>query len=76
MTCQIEKKRIELTVEQLGNFKAINCLNNHDCKAAFLSQIVGAGLLLPVSAIVSGSIAVVGNTAYWMMEQGECLAKR
>ena len=67
--CKTEKKKIELSIEQVGDFKMRNCSGDHDCKAQFVSQLAGAAILLPVSAIVSGSIALVGNTMYWLQEQ-------
>lgn len=52
----------------MGEFGARDCRGEHACKAAIVSQFVTAGTALPVSAIVSGSIALVGNTIYWLQE--------
>lgn len=71
-TCKLTKKHIELSVEQVDAFDQLNCSSNHECKSQFVGQVVGAALLFPLSAIVSGSIAVVGNTMYWLIEQGHC----
>ncbi|KGJ89427.1 hypothetical protein [Thalassotalea sp. ND16A] len=71
--CQIVKKKVELSVEQVELFEQLNCSGNDECKAEFLGQVVGAAVVFPLSAIVSGSIAVVGNTVYWLNEQGQCL---
>jgi hypothetical protein len=38
----------------------------------FLAQVAGSAAVFSVSALVSGSIAVVGNSVYWLDEQGEC----
>lgn len=73
--CQVVTKKIELSMEQVQAFHGLNCSSNHQCKAQFLGQIAGAVLVLPLSAIISGSIAVVGNTMYWLNEQGQCLKK-
>jgi len=66
--CKITKKKITLSVEEVSEFGARNCRGNHECKAIIVSQFVTAGIVLPISAIVSGSIALVGNTIYWLQE--------
>ncbi|OUS30714.1 hypothetical protein A9Q98_04200 [Thalassotalea sp. 42_200_T64] len=71
--CQIVKKKVELSVEQVQFFEQLNCSGNHQCKEEFLGQVVGAALVFPLSAILSGSIAVVGNSVYWLYEQGQCI---
>ena len=70
--CNIVKKKIKLSVKQISTFEAFACSGNHDCKAEFVAQVGGAVLLLPISAIVSGSIALVGNTLFWLQEQKDC----
>jgi len=71
--CQQVEKKISLTVEQVDAFHQIHCSNSHECKAEFLGQVAGAVLVLPLSAVVSGSIALIGNSLYWLQEQGQCL---
>ena len=66
--CNVEKHRITLSVEQVAKFGARNCRNQHACKAQLVTQVVGASIILPVSAIISGSIALVGNTLFWLQE--------
>lgn len=39
---------------------------------ACLAIIAAVG---PVSAVISGSIVVVGNTLYWLEEEGACLTR-
>ncbi|WP_286263204.1 hypothetical protein [Thalassotalea atypica] len=73
--CNIVKKNIELSIEQVDAFDQLHCSSNHECKADFLGQVAGAALIFPVSAVISGSIAVVGNTMYWLTELGECSPK-
>jgi hypothetical protein len=34
--------------------------------------LVAAGATLAASAVISGSIVVVGNIAYWFEKQGRC----
>lgn len=71
--CQITKNKVELTVEQVNTFYQLNCSRSHDCKSQFVGQVVGAAIVLPLSAIISGSIALVGNTIYWLNEKGRCI---
>ena len=71
--CKLVKKKVELSVEQVQVFKQLNCSGNHECIAQFLGQFFSAAIVFPLSAIVSGSIAVVGNTVYWLNEQGQCI---
>ncbi|MGB0835016.1 MAG: hypothetical protein ACPGR2_10895 [Psychrobium sp.] len=67
--CNITQKRVTLSVEQVAEFGARDCEGEHACKAAIVTQVVTAGIALPVSAIISGSIALVGNTLYWLQEE-------
>jgi hypothetical protein len=34
--------------------------------------LVATGVVAATSAVVSGSIAVVGNVVYWFERQGQC----
>ena len=36
-------------------------------------MLASAGLVTAASAVVSGSIALVGNVIYWFEKQGRCL---
>lgn len=72
-TCQIVKQKVELTIEEVSSFEQLHCSNSHSCESQFVGQVVGVALILPLSAIVSGSVAVIGNTMYWLQEQGKCL---
>ncbi|MDD4978844.1 MAG: hypothetical protein PHI29_09445 [Gallionella sp.] len=38
--------------------------------------MVVAGLTVAASAVISGSIVIVGNVVYWMEKQGRCLQVR
>lgn len=67
--CNVEKHHITLSVKQIAKFGARNCRHHHECKAQFVTQIVGASIILPVSAIISGSIALVGNSLFWLQEK-------
>ena len=70
--CQTVQKKVELSIEDAGIFGELECPNKEECKAQFLGQVLGSVIVLPVSAIISGSIAVIGNTVYWLEEQGQC----
>jgi hypothetical protein len=63
--CRVEHRQMTLDVAVIGRFES--CRTN-DCAA----QLVGAGALVAVSAVVSGSIALVGNVVYWVELQGRC----
>ena len=41
--------------------------------AVVLPGMVSAGATAAASAIVSGSIVIVGNVVYWFEKQGRCL---
>jgi hypothetical protein len=53
-------------------FNDLEYSNKGDCKAMFLGNIIGSVIVFPVSAIISASIAVVGNTIYWVDEYQQC----
>jgi len=63
--CRIASKQMQLEPVQVAAFGG--CTNN-ECAAL----LVFAGATAAVSAIVSGSIVVVGNIAYWFEKQGRC----
>lgn len=69
--CMVSTQKIELTLEQAETFDDTTCTNN-DCEWDLMEEVASAALLTTTSAIVSGSIAVVGNTLYWLESQGEC----
>jgi hypothetical protein len=69
--CMVSTQKVELTMEQVETFEDIDCFNN-DCKMEFVGAIASSALVTTTSAIVSGSIALVGNTLYWLESQGEC----
>jgi len=63
--CRVSSKQMELEPVQVAVFGG--CRNN-DC--AML--LVAAGATAVASAVVSGSIVIVGNVAYWFEKQGRC----
>ena len=66
--CDIELKKMELTEKQLSLLEDSHCTHAVDCTAVVAVQVLAA----PVSAVVSGSIVLVGNTIFWMQKQGQC----
>jgi len=65
--CQIMTHRMVLGTVQLGRIN--NCSYAQDCVAI----VAGLGVTA-ASAIVSGSIAVVGNVVYWSEKRVGCAA--
>jgi hypothetical protein len=63
--CKILRRQMVLEVQQLGSFGG--CAND-----GCVALLVGFGVVAAASAVVSGSIAVVGNVVYWVEQQGKC----
>jgi hypothetical protein len=63
--CKILKRQMVLEVQQIGYFGG--CANE-GCAAL----LVGIGAVAAGSAVVSGSIALVGNVVYWLERRGQC----
>lgn len=63
--CRVSTHHMELQAVQVATLQ--HCVN--DACAAWL---VAAGATVVASAVVSGSIVVVGNIAYWFEKQGRC----
>ena len=63
--CQVVSRRVTLEPVQIA---ALGGCRNADCGAL----LVFAGVTAAGSAVISGSIAVVGNVVYWLEEKGQC----
>ena len=73
--CNIELKKYVLTrtdIHPTQVYIGINRCSDEACVALFLGGIVGYSLIGPVSALVSGSIVITGNTIHWLERQGQC----
>lgn len=70
-SCMVTKKKIELSTEQLDLLEGVDCIT-HSCKAELTSVALMSAAITTASTIVSGSIALVGNTLYWAEAQGKC----
>lgn len=68
--CDIKAKKLVLETEAM---KAACSASSGDPEGkACLGGLLTLGV---ASAIVSGSIVVIGNTVYWLEKEGKCLAK-
>lgn len=63
--CRVVSKTVELQPVQVATLGS--CRNN-ECAAL----LAFAGATAAASAVISGSIVVVGNVAYWFEKQGRC----
>jgi hypothetical protein len=63
--CQTQAHHMSLEREE--QVKLMGC-TQQGCAAL----LVAAGLVTVASAVVSGSIVVVGNVVYWFEKQGRC----
>lgn len=63
--CQVVTNHMVLEAVQVA---AIQQCANEGCVAL----IVGAGIFSAASAVISGSIVVAGNIAYWFEKQSQC----
>ncbi len=67
--CQVMTRRMELTVEKV---EALDACSNAECAA----QVLGSAISLTTSVIVSGSIALAGNVAFWLEKSANCRPAR
>ena len=63
--CRIHTRQMALELEQVAH---IGGCANQGC----VTLLLAAGVVTAVSAVVSGSIVVVGNVVYWFEGQGRC----
>jgi len=64
--CQVVHKQIVLEAGVVGGF--------HRCGGdGCATMLVAYGVVAAASAVVSGSIAIVGNVLYWAEKQGRCV---
>ncbi len=69
--CKVATQKIELTLEQAQTYNDLHCTNG-DCTLDFAQALIESAFTTASSAIASGSVAIVGNTLYWLESQGEC----
>lgn len=63
--CDVYERQMTLQVEQIGLIG--NC-SNQGCA----TLLVAAGVVSAATAVVSGSIVVVGNVVFWLEKKGQC----
>ncbi len=63
--CRVQRREVTLETVVLGGF--YGCVDR-DCAL----MLATAGVVTAASAVVSGSIALVGNMVYWLELQGRC----
>jgi hypothetical protein len=66
--CKVVARRMVLDVQQVDIFE--RCLA--DVKLDCTPDLIGAGVLLATSTVVSGSIALAGNALYWLEKKQRC----
>ena len=63
--CRMLTRQMTLDAALLGGF--------HHCAGdGCVALLAAAGVITAASAVVSGSIALVGNVVYWFERQGRC----
>lgn len=67
--CQVVTHHMVLQTLQVG---AMASCNNQSCAAL----VIAAAGVTAASAIISGSIVVIGNAAYWAERRSGCVAPR
>ena len=63
--CQTLTRQMTLETTVIGGFRSCS---GDGCTA----MLVATGAVTAASAVVSGSIALVGNVVYWFERQGRC----
>ncbi len=63
--CRMMKREVVLETTSAERFKKCD---GAECTA----MMVATGVVTAASAVVSGSIAMVGNVLYWFERQGKC----
>jgi hypothetical protein len=63
--CRTFVKQIVLETEVVG---AIGACRNDGCAVMLASM----GIVSAASAVISGSVAIIGNVVYWAERQGRC----
>lgn len=70
--CDVVAKSYELTTKQFSILEGAKDCSDDDCVKQIAGYALGTAVVGSVSAIVSGSIVVAGNTVYWLEKQGKC----
>ncbi|EWH08396.1 lipoprotein [Catenovulum agarivorans DS-2] len=73
--CQVVSRTYTLTTQEVKVYGPISNCSNNECVNQVTGMVFAAVIAVPISAVVSGSIVIVGNTFYWLEKQGKCVAK-
>ena len=74
--CNIIAKKMVLETEEMKVTPCSGSNSNDPDGKICLAYVGGIITLSAASAIVSGSLVVVGNTVYWLEKEGRCIAKQ
>lgn len=66
--CEIFERKMTLESYQVAS---IGGCRNEGCVAL----LAAAGVVSATTAVVSGSVVVVGNVVYWLEEKGQCMGR-
>lgn len=69
--CKVAVQKVTLDLAPMESDNDWSCTNEH-CTLDISSEIVNAVLTTTTSAVVSGSVALAGNTRYWLESKGDC----
>jgi len=69
--CKITFNTVELESKEMKDA----CARTNSSDPTGAACLAGILTLTAASAIVSGSLVLVGNTAYWLEKKGRCLAQ-
>lgn len=69
--CKVALQKITLDVEHMESDTQWHCTNDN-CAWDISAEIAEAVFTTATSAVVAGSIALVGNTVYWLESEGNC----
>jgi hypothetical protein len=65
LPCPLVTRQVTLDVVQIASIES--------CRGdACLMQLTAGGVIFAASAVVSGSVALVGNTLHWIERLGKC----
>lgn len=67
--CEIYQRKMTLEAHQVASIAGCS---NEGCVAL----LAAAGVISAATAVVSGSVVVVGNVAYWLEEKGQCMKRK
>lgn len=73
--CNIVSRKLVLETEKMNGTSCSGSNSNDPESQICLAYLAGIITLSAASAIVSGSLVVVGNTVYWLEKEGRCIAK-